>query len=527
MATTSKAPTIDDLRVKLCYICREEELHGAPLENPPRRWTHPCKCTLVAHEQCLLKWIQSAQASQGRAPNALKCPQCGVNYELESNNPPVLRLMEVGNKMIQKAGSLFIVFGAATVAGVIGTSVYVVMTGYGAWAVQKFIGKEMFDLLLGDDPSNWPWSAYLNLPILPLSLIFNRLGMTSTVYPIYPILLTLPSSSPSLNRRVNEYWRLPENARRIIDGIVSTRPAVVDSSSPSSWPPSPFLFGLFGVPLIQWLYRRMYKQVYFKVMGSMPPERTNLMRRNRNRNGNGGNGGGGQQGNREANANGVRRNNVRRMNIGDGPFGIRVQANIREEVIDMPPNDAEVENQVQDAVAAAERLAEGVPDDEDEVISISASTIGRKIAGALVTPAIASWAGNLLLRFTQRTRSVWLREFLAIKKPIGAIWMPPPVDLGNRDMHTLGTFRQIVVGVQMIAKGLWGSTRTWAESDPVWWRNTVGLGLFIAAKDCVHLFHLWLSKRELESRKVKSLDFSAVDIRELDLLPSFPRLAGP
>jgi hypothetical protein len=45
-----------------------------------------------------------------------------VNYELESNNPPVLRLMEVGNKMIQKAGSLFIVFGAATVAGVIGTS---------------------------------------------------------------------------------------------------------------------------------------------------------------------------------------------------------------------------------------------------------------------------------------------------------------------------------------------------------------------------------------------------------------------
>ena len=127
-------------QVKLCYICREEELHGArkfchvslhfrspehrflALENPPRRWTHPCKCTLVAHEQCLLKWIQSAQASQGRAPNALKCPQCGMNYELESNNPLVLRVMEVGNKMIQKAGSLFIVFGTATVAGVIGTS---------------------------------------------------------------------------------------------------------------------------------------------------------------------------------------------------------------------------------------------------------------------------------------------------------------------------------------------------------------------------------------------------------------------
>lgn len=43
----------------------------------------------------------------------------------------------------------------------------------------------------------------------------------------------------------------------------------------------------------------------------------------------------------------------------------------------------------------------------------------------------------------------------------------------------------------------------------------------LQARDCVHLLHIWLSKRELESRKVKSRDFSGVDIRELDLIPSF------
>lgn len=59
---------------------------------------------------------------------------------------------------------------------------------------------------------------------------------------------------------------------------------------------------------------------------------------------------------------------------------------------------------------------------------------------------------------------------------------------------------------------------TWAECDPVWWRNSLGLGLFVMAKDCVHLLHLWLTKRELESRRVKNRSFDDVDIRELDLI---------
>lgn len=69
------------------------------------------------------------------------------------------------------------------------------------------------------------------------------------------------------------------------------------------------------------------------------------------------------------------------------------------------------------------------------------------------------------------------------------------------------------------------------------WRNSIGLGLFVVvchtvqvgdskftndmtlqAKDCLHLLHLWLTKRELESRRVKNRSFEGVDIRELDLI---------
>lgn len=87
---------------------------------PPPAWTHPCQCTLLAHESCLLQWIQTAQlTSPAAAQNALKCPQCGSQYELESKNPAILKLLTIGNAMMQKAGKVFTIFGI----GVAGSTV--------------------------------------------------------------------------------------------------------------------------------------------------------------------------------------------------------------------------------------------------------------------------------------------------------------------------------------------------------------------------------------------------------------------
>ncbi|KAJ2924982.1 hypothetical protein H1R20_g12113, partial [Candolleomyces eurysporus] len=303
----------------------------------------------------------------------------------------------------------------------------------------------MYDLLLGEDPSNWPWSAYINLPILPFSLILSRFQTKTLIPPFIPILLATPSSF-AMNRKVAEYWTLPENARRLMG-----MPPKPLSSTGRSWPPSPILFGLFGLPMVQMLYQRLYSQVYLKVMGTLPPVRTLGRRRdgnqqaqpNRNANANA---------NANGNGNGInapaRRNNRQAMvNIG---AGIRVHVN---------------DDQAADP--------EGDFAEDGEVIHIQAGSLGRKIAGALLTPAIASWMGNLLLRMSRR--STLLRELLAIRQPIGGVWVPPPLDMGNRDWHTLTTFRQMTLGVQMVARGLWGSARTFSESDPVWWRNTIGL----------------------------------------------------
>ena len=72
------------------------------------------------------------------------------------------------------------------------------------------------------------------------------------------------------------------------------------------------------------------------------------------------------------------------------------------------------------------------------------------------------------------------------------------------------------------------------------WRNSVGLGIFIVVcdarfgklgftadataqvKDCVSLLHLYLTKREIQTRRVKNRSFNGIDIRELDLVPPPP-----
>ena len=135
--------------------------HFLAPELPQRKWKHPCTCTLVAHEQCLLKWIQSSQANASRAPNALKCPQCGTTYELESNKPIILHILSTGNMVLQRLGRYFTLIGTISVIGLVGTStclfgfnlarieyiiyhlaVYLCLTAYGAWAIHKFIGTE-------------------------------------------------------------------------------------------------------------------------------------------------------------------------------------------------------------------------------------------------------------------------------------------------------------------------------------------------------------------------------------------------
>jgi len=141
----NREPTVDDLRVKLCYICREEERNDGTLSqspcnaysnktlyllslldrpDPPPVWIHPCKCTLVAHESCLLHWISTQQREFDRTRGDLKCPQCGEFYEFEGYNPLILRVLNSANRTLSRYGRVVIGFCAGTI---------IVSFGAGGW----------------------------------------------------------------------------------------------------------------------------------------------------------------------------------------------------------------------------------------------------------------------------------------------------------------------------------------------------------------------------------------------------------
>ncbi|KAI0674742.1 hypothetical protein C8Q78DRAFT_497359 [Trametes maxima] len=486
---TEWVPTVDDLRVKLCYICREEERYDNP-ENPPRVWTHPCACTLVAHESCLLAWIKSAQEDSSRSKNALKCPQCGAKYELESDNPLPLRVLNALNDVLSSIGKAATVVGILSLTASFGFTVYIVSTSYGAFAVKEFLGQEMYDLLLSDDISKWPWHAFIHLPIIPLSLILSRTHLFPT-FPLVPLLLswsTSPPVAPSRSLSLADLFRAPSST----PASTSAYPLV----PALSWPPTP-LMTLVLFPFIRSLYRRAYRRFGTWLIGPKPP------------------------------AIGGFRRVIWALDEEVPVFRMRLGADIvmnQQNDNDPAPNananadnnnDAPAPDANANANAGNRPRRAGADADDPFLVNVTLGSIGRFIGGALLLPSIANRMGALL--FSLARHSPLLRAFLAIRERAPV----PPARLelfGKPAESALGFFQQAGRSATVAVNILCGGTPTWNAHDPVWWRNAVGLGLFVVARDCAQLLHLWLSKRELESRRVKSRSFAGVDISELELI---------
>ncbi|KAI0651227.1 hypothetical protein C8Q79DRAFT_996738 [Trametes meyenii] len=478
-------PTVDDLRVKLCYICREEERYDNP-ENPPRVWTHPCACTLVAHESCLLAWIKSAQEDSSRSKNALKCPQCGAKYELESDNPLALRILNAVNDVFSSIGKAVTVVGILSLTASFGFTVYIVSTSYGAFAVKEFLGQEMYDLLLSDDISKWPWHAFIHLPIIPLSLILSRTRLFPT-FPLVPLLLswsTSPPVSPSRSLSLTDLFRAPSSA----SASASAYPLV----PALNWPPTP-LMTLVLFPLVRSLYQHAYRRFGSWIIGSKPPI-----------------------------IGGFRRV-VWALDEEVPVFRMRLGADIVMNRRNDPALNGNADGN--NGAPAPNANGEGEGDaghpprradaDDPLFVNVTLGTIGRFIGGALLLPSIANHMGALL--FSLARHSPLLRAFLAIRER--APLPPARLELfGKPADSALGFFQQAGRSATVAVNVLCGGTPTWNAHDPVWWRNAVGLGLFVVARDCAQLLHLWLLKRELESRRVRSRSFAGVDISELELI---------
>lgn len=328
----------------------------------------------------------------------------------------------------------------------------------------------MFNIILTDDPVNWPWSAYINLPLLPLSLILSRFKSSSSSM-VIPLLLVWPPSSPvgDASKRLFDFWTQPENAARL--STMSLLPG--GRSLLSYWPPPPMFFGLIGFPIIRSLYQKCFAHLYFKLLGTPLPAPRRLPRAG--------------------------------LRFNEGPFVIRIRAQFDEAEGQEEAERAQAEAhqrqlaQEEAAAAAAEAAILGADDDgapaagenpdanaaaveaAEQLIEVDASSLGRRIGGALIVPAIASAMGDALLGLSRHSH--WLRLFLGVRGAgmgAGRIPLPPwgryALTASDKTWSQLGVLQQARVGLRLVMTAFLGGSRTWVDSDPVW---------------CVSLRSLW------------------------------------
>lgn len=87
-----------------CWICLVDKT-----DDDDNAWSTPCSCSLIAHKECLLVWVQSKLSDDADSP--VQCPQCGERYRIVTRTPPLLRPLRSADKLLRRISPL------ATVAG--------------------------------------------------------------------------------------------------------------------------------------------------------------------------------------------------------------------------------------------------------------------------------------------------------------------------------------------------------------------------------------------------------------------------
>ena len=269
----------------------------------------------------------------------------------------------------------------------------------------------MYNTFLGDDIAKWPTHAFINLPIVPFSLVLSRTRLFDS-FQLLPLILTWSSSSPVQPRRPSIWEWSNFDAQ--------PTPAL-------GWPPTPLMIMVI-VPFVRVAYRRLLARLTRYVMGPQPTHNT---------------------------AEAPLQRVVLDLN------GIQVGAN-RDPVAARPAVGA--------AAAAVDAGAGNAPDDPalvaERTLHVSTSSLGRFVGGALLIPTISNRMGALLLRLSRH--SSFLRAFLAVGHR-GAVASAADIRLFPNPPGTAPTLAQFGRGLVNGINYMCGGTPVWNAHEPVWY----------------------------------------------------------
>ncbi|KAH0604352.1 uncharacterized protein H6S33_006729 [Morchella sextelata] len=204
--------TIDE-EEKRCWICYTSD---AEEEAPKSDWKSPCRCTLIAHESCLLEWIADLQRSENNnSGGKIACPQCKTQIRLKQKRSMVLEVVEGAGRAVGKAVPVLILAG-------VGSVVFVACTVYGVNTIYAVCGPEYANrVLLGPDSEfSWTWRLGIGLPLIPFVLVASRTRTFESALPVLPLIFFCHSDplyisfppSPAITLALLPYLRVSYNS---------------------------------------------------------------------------------------------------------------------------------------------------------------------------------------------------------------------------------------------------------------------------------------------------------------------------
>ena len=98
----------DSRRCWVCYSTEAEDL-ASPQPHTLGEWKSPCRCSLVAHEKCLLNWIAAEYAKGGKAK--IECPQCKHKIRFKQERSLALEVIDGAVRIANATVPLIILCG--------------------------------------------------------------------------------------------------------------------------------------------------------------------------------------------------------------------------------------------------------------------------------------------------------------------------------------------------------------------------------------------------------------------------------
>ncbi|GAA5853050.1 hypothetical protein JCM9279_003795 [Rhodotorula babjevae] len=444
--------------VRSCWICYTDST-----EDDSRPYIHACSCTLLAHEQCLLDWLTAQAASpQQHHPHPPRCPVCASPIVVREDRNDLLRLYRRLRRNADHASLVAAVGGVAA-------SAWFVAAAYGAWAVKTFMGDQVAQALLLRHEGGFPWRYWLNLPLIPLTLILSRTPLIDSLLPFLPLTLVLSSGPRSLHPTSPLFDPLG------LDDLTLR------------YPPSPTL----TVCLLPWLrlvYLRLRLRLFHAVLGNRKKFR--------------GLAGVFEEAAQDDDFALAAAEGQEAAGDGDGDGAARRTRGEALELVATFEVDVE-ERPLPAAAPAAARGAQQHPVAAETTTSRLRIGLGRLtslVLGALVFPALSAAAGSALFWLAaRRGNSAPLRALRAVLG-VGAV-LAARGGAGAGATSTGG-------GSSWIAQLARGPAALRSPAvDPKWLRSTLGAALVLVVRDACELAAGVLEQRRRRSRRVVERPF--------------------